>query len=1279
MAVYNKKNAHSNPLLRAGIINKIFFWWLKDIIWYGKMYDLGADDLYDTVSEDLSEPLRYDLEKAWKKELNDACVHERKPNLWKVIIKTYWWDFMKSSTLPAGFSIITIVQPELLQVMMSYFRSMSPMTAQWAYFNATLFVVLTILRTVLFSHSLFQLYRLGMHVRIACSSLIYKKMIRLSSSSRNTRISVISLLSVDVARLEILFAFTPYIPIVPIQLLIVTYLIWRYVGINAALIGIVLMIFLSLPIQVLYSKVTFKLRTKQTSRTDNRIILISEIIHGIRAVKMYVWEKYFVELVRLARRLEIRGFTKISYFTSVVWSLTTFCHRLCVFAVILTYVSQYDTITTHTVLPVTQHFYNLRLSIIILFFYGVRNITDMRVSMKRIENFLLLQEVNSSIERIADESSDVIILIDNVTASWDEKWHVIENINLNFAPKHLYAVVGSIGSGKSSLLKLILGELPLISGTLSMYGKISYASQEPWLFPGSIRDNILFGEIYDERRYDEVVRACALLEDFDQLPCGDQTWVGERGINLSGGQCARINLARAVYRNADIYLLDNPLSAVDSRVAKKLMKECINGLLKNSTRIVVTPNLQQFSDVDEIILLDLGKVEFKGSMEEFQKRYHHLQRFPSNATTTSEKSLSELQLPDTNLITESFDINDKKEESKETAELIAKGAMEMSIYSRYINAGGFYYVILIILFNCFFVVSVAMFDLGLAAWNQKRNVIQRNETEDNIIFLGNGSQLELSFKENSTLILGGLILLVISTSFLVNLSFYRFALNASSKIHNSMFSQLMKTTLRFFELNPSDRILNRFSEDTSITDNVLPLALFETMQAVFQAIALLLSAIIVNWWIAIPGSISIFIFIMLSRLYVTTIQKIKRLVGNAKSPVLAFTASSLAGLTTIRACKAEDIVSRDFDSRQDHHTEAQFLSLASVSAISLWIELINLGLLASVVYICVILKNDKTFEGYVGLSLMQIFNMTMIMSFLVKRFAEAFANMTSVERMLQFTHLEQEELREEELNLKLPSSWPDKGEIKFQQLYLRYLPDGNPVLWDLNFTIKSGSKIGVVGRTGAGKSSLISALFRLAKIEGSLLIDGIDIKKIDLPKLRSKLSIIPQESAIFSATLRKNLDPFNEFDDAVLWSALEDVNLKQIFDSLDYFIGHGGSNLSLGQRQLLCLARTLIKKNKILILDEATANVDSMTDALIQKMIRTKFKECTVITMAHRLNTVMDSDMILVLDNGRVVEYDHPYLLLQNNYGYLFKMIEETGNAMMQHLITMAEQAYHRR
>ncbi|OXU18992.1 hypothetical protein TSAR_009975, partial [Trichomalopsis sarcophagae] len=1166
-----------NPKIKACIISELLFWWLKDLFLYGRKHNIVENDLYDALPEDLSEPLGNELEKSWEHELDEAKAEKRKPKLWNAIIKTYRLKFLATSVILVIFSVASIMAPIVQQELLQHFFSSSTTSDTQAYLCATIMVCLIFTQTFTFNHAFVGLSHLGMKARLACTSLMYKKIMRLSCHSTigNTSGNIMNLMSNDVSKFEYWSFFIPFLVIVPLEVLVTTYILWWFIG-YAAFVGVGLMILQTLPVQATRVVVTYRLtlkgRSKMTARMDQRISTISEVISGIRAIKMFVWEEPFEKLVYHYRKLEIKVQMKLWTIIAMVCALGVFAHRLAVFISVLFYMIQYETISVITVVLVVQYMFVLRGSLIFTFSNGLRALADVNVSMKRIENFLMLNEMKSSVRR-NELKSDAAIVIRHVTTSWqtDLIEKSLDDVHVNVDRDKLYVVIGSVGSGKSTLLKLILGEVNPIQGEVHVNGIVAYASQEPWLFAASVRDNILFGEIYDEERYEEVTKACSLMDDFSQLPYGDRSLVSERGSNLSGGQCARINMARAVYRDADVYLFDDPLSAVDTHVAKRLFEECIDGLLKSKTRILVTHNLHYLERADTIILLDNGKVEFVGSYSEINKieKYALLSsdNLKRDQTVADENDKSKRSFGNINVETklDSFkNINNnfvEDDEPKETEELLAKGYVAKSVY-------------------------------------------------------------------------------------------WRATVNAGEKVHNSMFASILRTPLRFFDVNQSGRILNRFTSDTGAMDELLPRASFDAVDNILSCTAILLPALIVSPLNVIPTVIAAFLFVKFGSIYFATSQAIKRVESNAKSPFLSHAASSLSGLLTIRSCGCQNLVTRIFNERQDRHTSAFYLVLLTSTAFSTGLELIVHSLWIFAAYSSLALKNTSSISiGHVGLALMQLRSIVFIFQWCMRQAGETINLMTNVERMFQFVDLEKEIDAEIEPPIKPKTEWPDRGEVLFDNLYLRYSDNAEPVLRNLNLKIPAGIKVGIVGRTGAGKSSLISALFRLAKIDGTLSIDGIDTKKISLSDLRSRIPIIPQEPVLFSVSVRDNLDPNHEFDDATLWSALEQVELNKTFDSLDRNIDRGGSNLSAGQRQLFCLARAIIKRNKILVMDEATANVDQATDEFIQKIIRIVFKDCTVMTIAHRLNTIIDSDRVLVMDHGQAVEFDRPDVLLQRNDG----------------------------
>ncbi|XP_053975915.1 ATP-binding cassette sub-family C member 4-like [Hylaeus volcanicus] len=1330
----SKKYDNPNPKLTANPFSKLIFWWLKPLFWLGKNDGLEVKDVYNVMPKDVSEPLGDKLERNWFKEVKAANRSCRKPKFFRALRKTFSWSFSYYGGWQFFISVILkVFQPYILGLLIWHFDPRAVSTVTEAYIYASCVVLIALVSALITHHSNLGLMEIGMRMRIACSSVMYRKILRLSKCCTEvaTPGQIINLMSNDVARFEQLFISLHYIWILPIQGALIAYMMWRSVGISC-LAGIILISIQTIPLQGYIGKLTSKLRLKIAVRTDERVRLMSEIISGIQVIKMYTWEKPFEKLVSLARSYEVDVLTISSYLRGFTLATFVFTERTTLFCTIMAYVLLGNNISADKAFSMAQYFNILQVTMAILYPMAVSAIAEASVSIKRLEHFLLLKE-NNNFDDIKQVKGNGSISMKGITASWTENAiaNTLHDINIHIEPKKLYAVVGTVGAGKSSFLQLILRELVQSEGDIHVNGSVSYASQEPWLFSGTVRNNILFGQPYDSKKYNEVVKVCALTKDFQQFNYGDKTLVGDRGASLSGGQRARINLARAIYRNADIYLLDDPLSAVDTHVGKHLFNECIKNHLSNKTRILVTHQIQHLKYCDHIIVLNNGKIEYNGSFADLQNQ--HIDFLKLLSLEDHKEDSENIETIENNIldisINSSNSKSDEESEPQETEELMGKGGISKSLYWKYFRAGGS--ILMILSFICALILGQlgsSGSDYWVAYWTKQEeirvkhitnhtiNIFKQNYTmppvfTDNVDELindtftssidhfndtipelltasGNQSSDNITWSINVGLhdnyyldtstalwIYGCFILGSILMTTIRNLIFYKICMNASRNLHNQMFSSLIKAPMLFFDTHPSGRILNRFSKDVGAVDEILPKTMIESIQIFAVMVGILIQVLIVNWWTTFPMIVMGYLYWHIRTIYLKTAQDMKRFEGATKSPVFSHISSSLLGLVTIRSASAQNMLRKEFDIHQDLHTSTYYLTIATSTAFGVALDIVSVGFVTFITYSFIILDDGNTFAGNVGLAISQVLILCGMLQHGMRQTAETIAQMTSVERILQFTQVDREGPFESEPNKKPSAQWPSKGEVRFEHLYLRYDDSAPPVLNDLSFQIKAGEKIGIVGRTGAGKTSLISALFRLTKLEGSIYIDNLDTKEIGLHDLRKKISIIPQEPILFSATLRDNLDPFHNFDDATLWEALEDVELKSGTSSLDFTVQQGGTNFSVGQRQLLCLARAIIRNNKILVLDEATANVDPTTDTLIQKTIRQNFKNCTVLTIAHRLNTIMDSDKVLVMDHGQVVEFDHPYILLQRE-GHFTSMVKETGKLMFEQLKEIAEEAY---
>lgn len=903
------------------------------------------------------------------------------------------------------------------------------------------------------------------------------------------------------------------------------------------------------------------------------------------------------------------------------------------------------------------------------------------------------------------------VKMSHLTAKWEpsQSENTLEDVNLEIQKGKIYAVIGMVGAGKSSFLSAILGEIEVTGGHVKVNGSLSYAGQEAWVFGSTVRQNILFGQPYNRQLYQKVVKACSLQRDFKQFPQGDQTVVGERGSSLSGGQKARINLARSLYRQADIYLLDDPLSAVDTHVSKHLFEECIQKYLAGKTRILATHQLQYVKNVDAIILIEQGKVTVFSQFQDLlsqRPEYAELLAAESESTEDSslEKSTMKRQYSSSSTRsrtpeassggTDDEEEDENSEKFNDGLEGTSRGVVKGPIFIKYFQTGANLCLActVLLLFICTqFMASLNDYFVPILVNEEETRHYYITQAQLNATNNTSIENLDISSMYNSMYVYTAIIVGLFCIGITRSLIFYKVCILCSQKLHDMAFSALIRTGMRFFDTNPSGRILNRFSKDMGAIDELLPKAILDAGQICMMMFGSLAVSCIINPLFLIPIVFLGTVFYWIRKVFLRTSKNIKRMEGMTRSPVFTHLNATLNGLSTIRAYCAQDILRKEFDKLQDVHTSTVYMYIVASTSFGFSLDVFCFVFTSLVIFSFLLLQQSFS-GGEVGLAITQVMAMTGMIQWGMRQNAEVENQMMSVERVLEYTQIVAESnLRDRgkfakkiEKQLPLPANapknWPTDGMIRFRSVYMKYVEDDPPVLKGLNLVINPGEKIGIVGRTGAGKSSLISALFRLAKIEGVIEIDGIDTGSICLEDLRRNISIIPQDPVLFSGTLRRNLDPFNEFTDKALWEVLDEVELKDAVitagTGLDSRVLDRGSNYSVGQRQLVCLARAILRNNKILMLDEATANVDPQTDALIQHTIRKKFAKCTVLTIAHRLNTIMDSNKVLVMDKGRMAEYDHPHILLQNNYSQFKSLVKESDRAMYDQLVKVAKQSY---
>ncbi|XP_059610916.1 ATP-binding cassette sub-family C member 4-like [Phlebotomus argentipes] len=1351
----NKANATTrkrNPVRDANFLSKTLFWYLKDLFRIGSKRSIEDGDIYETLHEHKSEGITQLFERLWAVE-----SQKKSPTLLRIYTKAYGW-----SVIGLGFlfsmleTVMRITQPLCLGGLVTYFSPGDEIVSKTeAYMYALGIIISSLIPVLIFHPFILFIFQQGMKIRVGTCALMYEKVMRLSKSAVFDGLNgqVINLMSNDVGRFDIAMAFIHDLWKGPTEAILLGYFIYREIGVSGVLGMAFLLSFIPLQAYIGRKAATFRLKTAK--RTDVRIRFMNEIIQGIQVIKMYAWEKSFASMVDKIRRKEINAIRGSAYVKATFYCFPLIS-KFALFISLMSYIYFGNIFTARKVFIVSSFYNILNESMVHFWPMAITTCAEAYISIKRITEFLMRPEakakpqveheedneaviVNGKTEkeiqmnvkrkmqtltkqlklngkhdaehllppRIDNEEAEVKgVTLKNVTALWSSESEDVRNglssVELEVKEDRMCAVIGPVGSGKTTLLQTIIGELEIDEGTMEVNGRVSYAAQEPWLFEGSIRRNILFVEEYDEQRYHEVIKVCALQRDLDMFPHGDATIVGERGVSLSGGQKARVSLARAIYRRADIYLLDDPLSAVDTHVGKHIFERCIRRFLADKIVILVTHQLQYLKDIKHIVLLNGGRVEMQGSYDEI--RQSNLESILSLAPDESQEPQTPVAEQKLKTFPSQVDFKGQDdsvvEEEKETQ---AIGSVSLSVYKAYFKTVDSFCLILFV-FAVFVLTQVAISgtDYFVAQWvNWEESLVQNqvqnesNATDILSTIIANVTELsgnstddvavvpisteEESMRQMFMIIYGSimaiLLYLVIQRSF----SFFRMCLTASTKIHDRLFRGITRATMWFFNNNPSGRILNRFSKDIGGIDTNLPSRLIDCIIFFLEVFAVMVVVGVVNFWMIIPTlAISILLYVI-RRVYINTGRSIKRLESMTRSPIFSHVNATLQGISTIRALKAQSYLQREFHLHQNLNSSAWFMYITTTRSFAYWLDMVCVAYIA-IVTLSFLFLDNSTLGGNVGLAIMQVNSLIGMCQWGMRQTAELENEMTSVERVFEYADLPSEPPLETASKYRPVEGWPNRGTISFNNLSLRYSSDSEKVLKDLNFSINAGEKVGIVGRTGAGKSSMIQALFRLAPIEGRIEIDGVDTQTLGLHDLRSKISIIPQDPILFSGTLRSNLDPFEERKDVDIWSALDGVELRgsvaALAGGIDCRMADGGSNFSMGQRQLVCLARAILRDNRILVLDEATANVDPETDRLIQTTIRSRFANCTVLTIAHRLHTVMDSDRVLVIDAGRVMEFGTPFELLQQPRGHLKSLVEQTGPATSALLTRVAEEAF---
>lgn len=1330
----------------ANEFSRWFFLWMISLFKTGSKEEIDFKHISSCPDDDGPEKVTLKLENEWAVEIKKSQRANSKysPSLVKAIARAFGVKFILANILVLIGEIVRLAQPFMIGVIVHNLSTGSrgpdedPKVKRLVDFSAAAFVISSVINVVTRHRGNILLTRIGNKVRTAITMMVYKKILLTSSSSLSeggTNIgNIMNILANDLNRFEELSWVLIFIVLGPSMGIFVMYVTWIFLGI--AFLGGLIMLIIFIIFQAFMSRYFNKFRSSTAKVTDVRVKSMSELISAIKLIKVYCWEKPYAEQIDTIRRQEIVKLKGTYILKGINSSLFFIATRIMLFAAFIWRVLSGEKLT-EVALFITMPLYDaIRISVTHSFSYAIGVGAETLIACDRIEKVLLMKEKSKAkVKLTASKSNNNSIGIGNgkvigtmiANCAFVEsavklnkyfgKWtssvphNNLANVTFSIERGELVIVIGPIGSGKSCLLNALLGEIETTSGDLTVKGSISYAPQEAWVFGGTVKTNVLLGQekSYNEERYSKILEVCNLTRDLTLMPDYDETFVGEKGYSLSGGQKARLSLARCVYNEkAEVYLFDDPLSAVDPKVANSIFSEVMVKFLSDKTRILVTHQLQFLPRADKILLLNNGSVDFYGTYDQLlhsnidigsivsdqNERKSDLKRQNSCTDDTrsvlsqrSRRSSTIDSIPLEQNETEMTELDEEPVRQQVNREEERKvGRLDPKVYWKYLTAGDHRsFLVLSFLFS---LASQGMYQLNdtwLSAWAGQFDLQSsvhesNNSTEVTDQPKSLGSKLVTNSLDGNIAIYSALTVVLFIFGFSRTLFTFLMCLSSSIKLHDTIFKKLLRAPMSFYENNSLGRILNRVTRDIGIIDQNIPNSICDLQLCINQVLGVVVLCFFVNYWLIIPVVVLGLISWPIRGIYISSARALQRLDSLARSPVYNSVSSTLSGLIVIRSYDGlTGKLLNQFSSQVKDSVSCRFHVLCSQRAVGLALDLITNVYVMAIVIVVMTTNISPADAGLILASSTQLMG---FFNYCVRATADLETQMISCERVLEYSNLPSEA----ELivhNNELPANWPSSGGIEFKSVNLWYDKSLPPVLKSISFAVLPGQKIGIVGRTGAGKSSLISVLFRLVEPEGAILIDKINITQIGLHQLRNKISIIPQDPTLFSGTVRSNLDPFNKYKDDQMWQVLR---LSNLFDAvsamkggLDAVILEGGSNLSVGQRQLLCLARALLKRNSILICDEATANVDQVTDELIQETIKGEFKECTVLTIAHRLNTIIDMDKVLVMDAGKVVEFDEPYILLQNTSGFFYSMVKQTGPQFEKSLHSLAKKAHQER
>ena len=1293
-----------SPYYKSNCLGKFFFNWTRYAMNTANKAPLKIVDFKGLGEQDQSQNLLKPLLEKWTSEKNkkeDVILDENA--FFYAILKTYYLWIIALTFLNLCIDSLKYLQIYFYDSIIQYFEYYhSPEKNEPPflpiYINALGLVLIKISKTFFHHQVQFISQALGVKAANAVTALIYEKVTKTSIfiKSQISEGEILNFIQVDSEKLNFLFASLPKILTVPFNLIVSFYALFLFFG-KSFIFGLTILVIMILIIW--YIQHRYLVNTKEMlKKKDKRMRLTTHTFHIIKILKLFGWEDEFRENIDNKRNDELINIKNILYLTAFRTFVNSNLSLLTSLASIGGYTYYYGAMEVKTLFSSTKLVKEVAVPLVDIPQF-ITDLNSLMISLRRIQNFLVVKdiEISKKIERNInlikndsnnDDSIGNHIAIDFRNCDFGIKGEekiakdeykkvadkvLLKEIDLSINKGDLVSIIGETGSGKTCLINSILKNLELLNENnpekkyYIFSNKISYACQDPWIMNGTIRDNIIFYDKFDKERYNKVVNACQLDKDFENLKHGDKTEIGSTGNNISGGQRARIALARAIYKDADIYLFDDPISSVDTYISMKIFHQAIVNLLKDKTRIFVTHDTRNLKYSSRVIVMNHFEIEFDGNYEQFSGK----EAYNDIVNENSKHNQKDLKINKdiTDIKGEYFTNKDDSFGKLLRDEDQVHGKVTWRLYDLFFRIqGGYLLFLILIILTLSIVVSNAIAKDFVASWSNKSQNLSEKEKfnkEDNYKF----------FMRYSGILFVGILIQFIK-EMLVAFSNFK----STKYLHEKMIYSLIRAPINLFhDVVPIGQILNRLIHDLDLSQEIIWM-----FNKILGSLIGLITSIYICFLenresIYASPIIALFAYLLL-KYFITAGRDLNRLNGISRSPAISLFSETILGITTIRTFKQEKPSKKKFYEKLDDHFGVMLYKYGSDNWFCMSLDLISHFYLGFVV-VGAILGINNFDAKTVGIMLDYSSDFSEQLLEVFEQGTHVEKSLISLERCDTYTKLPSEKYEDEKLKSKKKyslsdKSWPSEGKVDYNNYSMKYRPNCDLALKNINIEINPGEKIGIVGRTGSGKSSLTLSLFRIIEaFDGKIIIDGENISEIPLKKLRRAISIVPQEPFLLEGTLKTNLDPLNlyseqEIDEVLnnvkLYEMLEhdNINGKNILKGINTEIKEYGNNLSFGCRQLLCVARAILRKSKIIILDEATSSVDQKTEDIISSAVDNMFKDSTIITIAHRINTVKKCDRIIVMNAGQVVETGKPDELIANTnsqfYSLYYKYIEET-------------------